>query len=172
VKLGAKIFGALAGVLILYLLLGLLLPGTWEAEIEAHFSAPPATVFPYLNRVDQWILWNPMPESGSGAAGAPQGVGAELRWDDPQYGRGSYLITVSHPNAEVGYEVEIEGGPLRIRGSIELTAEGSGTHLTWKEIGDFGRNPLMGYAARGMADSQAEAMRSSLQTLRRLLGEG
>ena len=46
-KLGAKIFGALSGVLILYLVLGLLLPGRWEAEAEAVLPAPPSTVFPF-----------------------------------------------------------------------------------------------------------------------------
>ena len=83
-KLGAKIFGVLSGVLILYLLLGLFLPGTWEAEADTFLPAPPSTVFSFVNQMDSLVLWNRMPESGSEFLGSSEGVGAGLRWDDPQ----------------------------------------------------------------------------------------
>jgi hypothetical protein len=141
-KLGAKIFGALSGVLILYLLMGVLLPGTWEAEVDAVVPAPPDSVFPFLNRPDQWVLWNAMPESGSSYVGPAEGAGSGLDWDDPRYGKGTYRVLLSDP------------GNLVVR---------------WLERGDFGRNPLMGYAARGMAGSQGEAMRANLDSLTALL---
>jgi len=168
VKLGAKIFGALSGALILYLFLGLLLPGTWEAEADTVLPAAPSTVFPYLNRMDRWVLWNPVPESGSGFVGPAEGVGAGLQWDDRQYGEGRVLILLSEADTRVEYEVQVEGGSLRIHGVISLSPEGSGTRLHWIEKGDFGWNPLMGYAARGISASQGEAMRSKLETLFRL----
>jgi hypothetical protein len=169
VKLGAKIFGILGGSLVLYLLLGLLMPGTWVARQEALVSSPPSAVFPYLNRMDLWQSWAPMPESGSESFGPPEGVDAGIRWDDPQYGRGQIQITGSFPNTEVTYSVEVEGGALRIEGKFALAPEGSGTRIEWEEAGDSGRNPLMGYAARGMSSSQGEAMRISLGRLVLLL---
>jgi hypothetical protein len=180
VKLGAKIFGVLSGVLILYLLLGLLLPGTWEAEADIVLPAPPSAVFPYLNRMDRWVLWNPGPESGSEFVGPAEGVGAGLQWDDRHYGEGRLLILVSTApppgaggdmsaaDARVEYEVQVEGGSLTIHGVISLSPEGNGTRLQWTERGDFGWNPLMGYAARGISTSQGEAMRWKLETLSRL----
>jgi hypothetical protein len=168
-KLGAKIFGALSAILILYLLLGLLLPGTWEAEVEVVLEASPSRVFPFLNRTDHWILWNPMPESGSSFIGPEEGVGSGLAWEDPQYGFGEFRILASEQDSVVEYEVQVEGGSLEIRGVVTLTTEGAATALRWTEKGDFGRNPLLGYAARGMAGSQAEAMRSHLATLEALL---
>ncbi len=167
-KLGAKIFGALSGVLILYLLLGLLLPGRWEAEADMVLHAPPSALFPYLNRMDRWVLWNPGPESGSEFVGPVEGVGAGLQWDDRQYGEGRLLILVSEADARVEYEVQVEGGSLTIHGVISLSPEGDGTRLQWTERGDFGWNPLMGYAARGISASQGEAMRWKLETLSRL----
>jgi len=82
VSRGAKIFGAVSAAFILFLLGGLLLPGTWEAETVTVLPAAPSTVFPYLNRMDRWVRWNPMPESGSETLGPPEGVGATLRWAD------------------------------------------------------------------------------------------
>jgi len=165
VKLGAKIFGALSGILLLYLLVGLILPGTWEAEVETTLSAPPEAVFPYLSQIDRWLEWNPMPESGMEKVGPPSGAGAGLEWDDPQYGSGRMTILESQENGKVVYRVEVEGGRLQIRGILELMPEGTGSRLRWTEQGDFGWNPLMGYAARGMAGSQGEAMRASLDSL-------
>ena len=170
-KLGAKIFGALSSVLVLYLILGLLLPGTWEAQVETFLSSPPAAVFPFLNRMDQWVLWNQLPDSGVETEGPAEGVGAGLRWDDESYGEGSVRIVVSETNARVEYEVQVEGGALEIRGVLSLSPEGGGVRLLWSERGDFGWNPLMGYAAKGMGASQEEAMRSNLKTLQGLVDE-
>jgi hypothetical protein len=164
-KVGAKIFGVLSGILILYLIIGFILPGTWEAEVEATFPNPPESIFPYFDRVDRWLLWNPMPASGFEAVGPPEGVGSGLEWDDPQYGSGSFEILVSEPDSLVEYEVLVEGGRLRIHGILTLSPDGTGSRLHWTERGDFGWNPLMGYAARGMATSQAEAMTANLDSL-------
>ena len=163
------IFGILSGILVLYLLLGFLLPGTWEAKAEAAFPYPPSEVFPYLNRMDLWVQWNPPPESGVETMGPEAGVGAGIGWDDPQYGEGQLQIVASTVDSLVEYDVKIEGGSLQIHGSLALLSQGTGTLISWLEQGDFGWNPLMGYAARGMGASQAEAMRWNLERLRSLL---
>jgi len=165
VKWGARIFGVLAGILLLYLLVGLLLPGTWTAAEEAVLPAPPSVVYPFLSRISAWEAWTPFPETGLEVFGPPDGVGAGVRWDDPRYGKGEARIVEVRPDTAVGYEVLIEGGALTIRGSLTLVSEGEGSRVRWVENGDFGWNPLMGYAARGMASSQGEAMKSSLVRL-------
>jgi len=164
-KLGAQVFGALSAALLLFLLLGLLLPGTWKAEAAIFVPAPPSAVFPLINRLTSWGDWTPIPETGLEAFGAAEGVGAGLRWDDPQYGSGETRIVGSRQDAEVEYEVEVEGGALKIRGSLFLEPEEAGTRIRWVEEGDFGWNPLMGYATGRMASSQEEAMRESLGKL-------
>ena len=164
-KTGAKVFATLSGVLLLFLLVGLLLPGTWRAETEAFLDATPGQVFPFINRLGDWEAWTPFPGTGLEEFGPAEGVGAGLRWDDPGYGSGEARIVASRTNEGVEYEVRIEGGRLRIRGKITLQLQGEGTRVVWVEEGDFGRNPLLGYTARGMASSQGEAMRASLQRL-------
>ena len=168
-KTGAKIFGALSGVLILYLLLGVVLPGTWRAEVEADVPGSPPQIFRFIERPDQWVRWNPLPASGVEFLGPESGPGAGLEWNDPQYGRGRFVILSVDPPNTMEYEVSIEDGRLMIRGRIDLSESGGRTRLQWREDGDFGWNPLMGYAARGMADAQSEAMRASLETLEGLI---
>jgi hypothetical protein len=168
-RLGAKIFGGLSGILLLFLLVGLLLPGSWQAREEILLPATPSSVFPLVNRLSAWKLWTPFPESGLVPFGPPEGVGAGLRWDDPQYGKGEVRIIGSRKDVEVSYQVVVDSGALTIRGALTLEAEGGGTRLRWVEEGDFGWNPLMGYAARGMAASQGEAMKASLGRLTDLL---
>ena len=168
-KLGARIFGILSGLFILYLLLGLLLPGTWEARVEKVIHAPPERVFPLLNELEAWSRWSPMPQAGTSTFGPPRGPGAGLRWDDPQYGKGEVTIVSSRENQLLEYRVEVEGGALEIRGRLALEPTGEGTRIFWSEAGDFGWNPLLGYAARSMSSSQAEVMAESLETLARIV---
>ena len=164
-KLGAKIFAFLSALLLLFLALGVLLPGTWEAQADALIPAPPDSVFPLLDDLDAWSLWSPMPEKGVEAFGRERGAGAGLRWSDPQYGEGEMTITSSTPNSRLHYRVEVEGGTLTILGHLILAPEGGGTRIHWEERGDFGWNPLLGYAARGMAESQGAALLESLKAL-------
>ena len=67
--------------------------------------------------------------------------------------------------------VEVERGALKIQGLLTLEQEEGGTRIIWRESGDFGWNPLMGFAARGMASSQGDAMRESLITLGQLVAQ-
>lgn len=168
-KIGAAIFGGLSALLLIFLLVGFLLPGTWEAEADIILPESPVSIFPLLDSPEAWEEWFPMPEAGVEHFGNPRGAGAGIRWDDPQYGKGEMRITLSSPDSLIGYEVEIEGGSLVVRGELALSPVPGGTRVFWKEEGDFGRSPLMGYAARGMAGSQGEALKESLEALRRLV---
>ncbi|MFO8175405.1 MAG: SRPBCC family protein [Longimicrobiales bacterium] len=168
-KTGAWIFGILSILFVIYLLVGLFLPGTWETEVEAVVPAPPSRTFPFLSDPGAWSQWSPMPEAGATTFGAPRGEGAGLRWDDPRYGRGELRILATRTDEMVEYRVEVEGGALRIHGTMTLDPVEGGTRIRWKESGDFGWNPLLGYAARRMGESQGLAMEESLETLSRIL---
>ena len=67
------------------------------------------------------------------------------------------MITSAVPAREVAYEVAVEEGAIRVRGEIELTAIGGGTRIRWRETGDFGWNPLLGYLADGWGRCRASS---------------
>ncbi len=173
---GRRIKRALAAVLglaavagIALLAIGFLLPGRWQAERSRRLAAPPERVFAHLDSLalwDEWTVWGDMPTQASGPG---TGVGASRSWDDPGYGSGRFTITESDPPGHLAYRVEVEDGSIVVVGRFSLTADRGGTLITWREEGDFGRNPLLGFVARSMGESQGAELDRSLERLRRIV---
>jgi len=192
-RIGAWAMGILALLSLGVLAVGFALPSTWEAEAEIVIEAPVDSVHPRVTAAAAWLDWTPGPDSGVERFGPPEGAGSGYRWDDPGYGKGEFKLTevslVPSPEgaepagtevstdaarANVRYEVEVEGGSIRIEGSMTLAPEsdGEGTRVSWREAGDFGWNPLLGYLSGRMAELQGEQLARSLRALKILVEEG
>ena len=68
----------------------------------------------------------------------------------------------------MSYSVEVEGAAganMRTNGRIELEPTAGGTRVVWREHGDLGSNPLMGYWARSMRRVQSTEMEKGLDRL-------
>jgi hypothetical protein len=167
-KIIGLVFGVIAALFGGFMLIGLLLPGGWRAERTTDIAAPPEVLFGYFSGAGRWVEWTPTPESGSVAFGPAEGPGSGRRWNDPTYGSGEFVITSTEPPRLVGYEVRVEDGAIRIIGRVELEPTTSGTRLTWREEGDFGWNPLLGYMAGRMDELQGAQMDAALASLRRV----
>ncbi len=167
--LAAGILAALASV---FVVVGILLPGTVEVTRSVEIAAPPEQVFPLLNSLDAWTEWTPWGDVQSRIEGPAAGAGARRVWDDPIIGAGSLSITDSRPFTSVDYMVEVEGGALRFDGSIIVEARGAGSLVTWTERADLGWNPLMGWTALNMEETQGAQLQDSLERLRRHVEEG
>ncbi|MDH5760813.1 MAG: SRPBCC family protein, partial [Gemmatimonadota bacterium] len=87
-------------------------------------------------------------------------------------GEGSFTIVEAEPLRSVRYEVSIQQGAMITRGVILLEPTEMGTRVVWREEGDFGWNPLMGYWALAMDRSQGAEMEKNLESLRRLAESG
>ena len=161
----AKVFGGIGTVLVALLLIGFILPGTWSAEASIQIEAAPAEVFPYLNDLSRWDTWTNWGDIESELSDPPRSVGASRSWDDPNFGTGSVTITSSSAPTLVRYEVEVEGR-ASVNGELRIEALGGMSRVTWREEGDLGRNPLMGYVARNMSKSQGTQLAEGLEKLR------
>src|SRR5262249_4606763 len=128
-------------------------------------AASPDSVFPLLDDPRRWSDWAPLGDVQSSFSGPERGPGATRSWDHPELGDGVFRIVSTVPGREVRYHVEVQKGSLATDGTIELAPEGTGTRVTWTEAGDFGRNPLMGYTARGMDRMQGPQMEHALAEL-------
>jgi len=165
-----KIFGAIGGILVAFMAVGFLLPHTWSAEAHLEIPADRDVVFPFLVDLGRWDEWTQWGEVESTLSSPSSGPGAVRSWDDAQYGSGSVTITESRPSALVRYRVTV-GEAAEIVGELKLTASAAGSLVTWREEGDFGRNPLMGYVARGMSDSQGRQLTDGLERLKKVVRE-
>ncbi|TVP44982.1 MAG: hypothetical protein EA350_10390 [Gemmatimonadales bacterium] len=188
-RIGAWAMGILALLSLGVLAVGFVLPSTWEAEAEILIEAPVDSIHPRVTAASAWLDWTPGPDTGVESFGPPQGAGSGYRWDDPGYGKGEFVLTevslgsspqngvpagapADTPGAYVRYEVEVEGGSIRIEGSMTLAHEPDGTRVFWKEVGDFGWNPMLGYLSGRMAELQGEQLARSLLALKMLVEEG
>jgi Polyketide cyclase / dehydrase and lipid transport len=165
-----RVFGSVAGVLIIFLTVGVLLPGTWSADSTVNLQVPPREVFPYLNDLARWDSWTPWGDVESTFDGVTAGVGARRSWDNPNLGSGSITITESVTDRLVRYRVVVGDGGLSVEGAFVLEPADDGSTVTWSEVGDFGWNPLMGYTVLTMPESQSVQLERGLTELKRLLG--
>jgi hypothetical protein len=159
---GTKILAVGAGVLLLFLAVGVALPGTWSAERSAVLSAPPEAVLPMVDAPMAWRAWTEWPDSGLVAEGPERGAGARLVWNDRELGDGSFEIVEAGALEGVRYRVSVQGGSMHTDGTFLMAPEGGGTRVTWREEGDFGWNPLMGYWARLMERVQGVELEKAL----------
>ena len=168
---GTVILGGGAVLLGLFLLVGYLLPHDWQAEASMSMPVTPAAVYAFLDSPEGWQSWTPWPESGVERSGAARGEGATLSWNDPEFGAGSFAIVRATEPLRVEYSVLVQEGTMRTSGSLDLAPDDGGVRVTWREEGDFGWNPLMGYWVLAMSRAQSEELAKGLDRLRALAQE-
>lgn len=171
-SIGTVVLGGGAVLLVLFLIVGFLLPGTWTARGSAHIDAPPEAVFPWLDSPGAWTRWTPWPDTGLVVAGPEHGVGARMSWDNPDLGDGDFTVVEADAPRVVRYRVEVQHQSMRTDGTVRLEPKDGGTLVTWQEDGDFGRNPLMGYWARFMKRAQSVELAKDLTRLKGLVEGG
>lgn len=168
-----KVVAALAAFGALVLGVGVALPGTWSAERTTVVGASPDSVFAWIEAPRRWDRWTAWGGLESTFSGPPRGAGATRSWDDPFMGEGTFAITGSERPRRLEYRVEVEDGAMVTRGTFMLEAAGpDSTRVTWRESGDFGWNPLMGYAALNMDRIQGAELERGLVRLRLLAETG
>ena len=168
---GVIVAGILALLAAAFLIVGILLPGIVEVRRTVEIEAAPETVFPFVNDLEAWTEWTPWGEVDSRLEGPRGGAGARRVWDDPSLGSGSLTLLDTRPPARVDYLVEIEDGAIRFEGTIAIEAGGPGSLVTWTERADLGWNPILGWTALTLDESQGRQLSESLEMLKRLVEE-
>ncbi len=165
IDIGLRVSGALAGLVLLFWVIGFFLPHGYETSAEVVIEAPPEQVFPLLNRLDNWPLWSQW-ETGKDSLFkveyGPQveGVGAVQSWTEPR-GSGKLWITESEANRSLAYVVEFGDFP-RMESRFDLTPEGTGTRVRWSSVGRLPSGAFYGWLrlafVNGMRDQYQQAL--------------
>jgi hypothetical protein len=165
---GTIVLGGGSLLLAIGLLIGFLLPGTWEAQASMAIQATPVELQSYLDSPEGWQEWTTWPDSGLVRSGPDRGAGAKISWNDDELGSGSLTIGGVMEGRSVEYSVEVEGAGgaiMRTHGVVTLTPTAQGVDVVWHEDGDLGRNPLMGFWALSMERAQSTEMAKGLDRL-------
>ena len=165
VRAGWQMSAAFALLLGGLLIVGWMLPGSWSAEAERVIDAPADSVFARVASPRRWDEWTPWPVIPFSYEGPESGPGARRRWDTPDVGAGSFTITDAQPPTLVRYQVELSGERTPTVGSFSLEETAEGTRVTWREEGDFGGNPVLGWAALAMRKRHGGELELRLDSL-------
>lgn len=72
------------------------------------------------------------------------------------------------PPASVRYLVEVEDAAIHFEGTISIEPGGPGSIVSWTERADLGWNPVLGWTALTLDESQGRQLDESLERLRQL----
>jgi hypothetical protein len=135
------ILGALAVVLIIFLIAAALQPADFTIVRRATISAPAAVVFPYVNDLHLWQEFSPWvkldPQAKNTYEGPPAGVGASFSWaGNAKIGAGRMTITESKPVEVVRMRLEFLK-PFVATSAVEFALQPAGnqTTITWSMAG-------------------------------------
>lgn len=135
-------------LVVVFLIGAVLLPREVTVERTATVNAPAATIFPYVNSMQQTEKWSPWldidPDVRLSYSGPETGVGNRLEWqsDHPRVGNGSQEIIASEPDTRVDTALDF-GDMGTAQAHFVLEPRGESTEVTWGFVTDTGMNPLM-----------------------------
>jgi hypothetical protein len=144
-------FGALC---LLAIVIGLLMPKSWQVERSRVIAATPADVHARLADARGWSEWMPWLRTNDPALafrdsslriepiGPPTGAGAGVAVKSELVGGFTMTITASTPE-RVDFVLQGAGAEQATHGSVSLKPQGAGTHVTWSQSGELAWNPLL-----------------------------
>lgn len=135
----------LAALLVIFLVVGMMLPEKLRVERQITIHAPTAQVYPYVSDFrlfNQWSPWAKIdPDIQFRYEGAERGQGAIVHWRSghARVGKGSQKIIEARPGEEVKSILAIDGMGKAYSGFRLLDKQGA-TQVIWSfEVG-FGYN--------------------------------
>jgi len=141
------ILGGLVALIVVFVVVGMLLPRNVTVARSIEINAAPEQVFPHVNSLKAASVWSPWlgqdPEAVLTYTGPEAGVGAQLSWasEHPNVGSGTQIIRVSDTNRRV--ETDLDFGDMgTARATYILEASDGKTTLTWDLLTDMGAGPI------------------------------
>lgn len=162
----------LVSVVILLVLIGFALPGTYKVERAIDINAPMDSVYPLVYDPKAWARWGVWNQRDPGMivtySGAPAGVGAKWAWQSKPEGSGSMEITAAEFNKLVAYKIAMKDFDGTLSGRLEFAIAGKAVRVRWIGEGDVGGNPLMRYFAVIMDRMLGPDLEGGLKNLKAL----
>lgn len=166
--------GALAALILVVALGGMLLPREIKVTRSTVIDAPPSQVFPHINNLRATEAWSPWlgidPDVQTTYGSIAEGVGAKMSWtsEHPNVGTGSMEVIESVKDATVVNALDFGDMGLAQARYVLAEAESGGTEITWGLEVDMGAGPIgrwMGLMMDGWVGADYERGLANLKTL-------
>jgi hypothetical protein len=133
---------AIPVIIVVFLIIVALQPSSYRVARSAVITAPPDAVFPHMNDLKKWAVWNPWgkadPNMKLTYTGPESGVGAGYSWTgNSEVGEGRATIAESRPSELVKYKMEFFK-PMSGTSEMEFTfkPQSNQTEVTVTVTGD------------------------------------
>lgn len=162
------------GIIVLFILIGLLLPTDYELSRKTVIKATPAKVHEKVGDLKQWDVWGPWKDEDPTIVvrlgEKTQGVGASQSWKG-ESGDGSMVFTAVSPETGVKYDLSFYEGAQKCRGWIAYEARGEQTEVTWGMSGSTSP-PIGGYFVLMMDSMVGPMFEKGLAKLKKAVEAG
>ena len=134
------IFLILAVIAVIFVIIVSMRPTDFSVTRSASIAATPDVIFPHVNDLHQFQEWSPWAKADPAAKvtfeGPLAGQGAIFRWAGNKVGAGGMILTDSHPNDLVRFQLDFLK-PFKGTNIVEFTfkPEGDQTVVTWSMTG-------------------------------------
>ncbi len=169
-----RILIGIVALLVLFFVVGFLLPREVYVERSVEIDASPQQVFAMVNDFRQFNRWQPWhqidPETRYVFEGPASGAGSRMNWysDHPDVGDGMQEILLSEPYSRVRAALDFGTGGLAYADYL-IDATDGGSVLTWTLEADMGGNPLGRYVGLMMDGMMGPAYEQGLAKLKEIL---
>ncbi len=166
-----KIILILVALILIFLIVGVILPGEYSVERSITIEAPVATVYDQVNDLEKNRNWSPWEENDPTAefeyGPIAVGVGAYYDWRGDEVGTGRLTITAAEPNRRI--DTELAFGDYTTAGASFIFEEtAAGVRATWRVTGDYGKNLLARYFGLLVKGIIEENFERGLENLKRV----
>ncbi len=143
-----KVILIIVALIVLFLIVGVILPAEYSVERSITIEAPVETVFDQVNDLEKNRNWSPWEENDPTAefeyGPVVVGVGAYYDWRGDEVGTGRMTITGVEPNRRVDTDLAF-GDHTTANASFSFDETARGVEATWRVSGDYGNNLLARY---------------------------
>ena len=102
---------AIPTIIVVLIIIVAIQPSSYRVMRSLAIAAPPDALFPHMNDLKKWEVWNPWAKADPNMkltyGGPASGVGANYTWaGNKEVGEGRATITESRPGESVKYKME------------------------------------------------------------------
>ena len=133
---------AIPTIIVVFLIIVAMQPSNYRVARSLAITAPQDAVFPHMNELKKWEVWNPWgkadPNMKLTYGGPASGVGANYSWaGNNEVGEGRATITESRPGESVKYKMEFFK-PMSATSEMEFAfkPQGNQTEVTVTVTGE------------------------------------
>ncbi|WP_269533072.1 SRPBCC family protein [Chitinimonas sp. BJYL2] len=148
-KLLKRIVLILAGLVVLFVAIGFLLPSHFRVERSTVIQAPAGKIFAQIDSPaawKTWTVWNQRdPAMRITYSGPTRGVNAAWQWESATEGNGKMTFTAIEPDRQLTYKLEFPDMGMVSTGIVQLEAAEGGTRVRWTNEGELGGSPVNRY---------------------------